>query len=75
MMDHRPTPQGDATMTPAQLTAWMDSLRLNTVKASQALGISRTTLSGYLAGKYPIPRVVGLACAALALNPKAIKGK
>ena len=40
-MDHRPTPQGDATMTPAQLTAWMDSLRLNTVKASQALGISR----------------------------------
>lgn len=52
-------------MTPATLVTWMERLHLNKSGAASALGISRNTLDGYLAGKYPIPKTVALACAAL----------
>lgn len=53
------------SVTPTTLTAWMQRLGFNKVQAAKALGISRSALDGYLSGKYPIPKLVALACAAL----------
>ncbi len=53
-------------MTPQSLTAWMTRLGLNKVQAASSLGIARSTLDRYLSGGAPIPKVVALACAALA---------
>lgn len=55
-------------MTPTQLKHWMDSLGFHKSGAASALGISRTTLDGYLAKKHPIPIYIELACEALSLR-------
>ena len=60
-------------MRPQSLSAWMESLGLNEVKASKSLGIARNTLRGYLAGKHPIPLYVELACEALSLRWQMLK--
>lgn len=53
-------------MTPASLTAWMARQKLNKVETAAALGIARTTLDRYLDGRTEIPKLVALACAAVA---------
>lgn len=53
-------------MTPATLAAWQARLSLNKVQAASMLGIARNTLDGYLNGSQPIPKYIGLACAAIA---------
>ena len=52
-------------MTPAEFRAWMVALDLNQSGASRRLGIARSTIADYLSGRYPIPLVVVLACAAV----------
>lgn len=53
-------------MTPASLAAWMARQKLNKVETAAALGIARTTLDRYLDGRTEIPKLVALACAAVA---------
>jgi transcriptional regulator with XRE-family HTH domain len=53
-------------MTPVELHAWMDGLLWDKKTAAARLGIARSTLDRYLNGQKPIPRLVALACAALA---------
>jgi DNA-binding XRE family transcriptional regulator len=55
-------------MTPASLTAWRARLKWTKVRAAKELGISRQSYADYEAGLRPIPRVVAIACAALALG-------
>lgn len=57
-------------MTPSTLHDWMMRLGLNKAGAASQLGIARTTLGRYLAGTYPIPLVVELACEALERRAK-----
>ena len=56
-------------MTPTELRNWMDGLLWDKQTAAARLGIARTTLNRYLDGEQPIPRVVELACSALANMP------
>jgi hypothetical protein len=48
----------------------MDGLLWDKQTAAARLGIARTTLNRYLDGEQPIPRVVELACYALAELPE-----
>ena len=57
-------------MTPSDLTAWRKRLGLNKIRAAEALGCDRGSLSAWEAGTYPIPVYIALACAALALGIK-----
>lgn len=53
-------------MTPASLTAWRQRLGLSKVAAAEALGCSRDALLKWEQGKYPVPRYIALAAAAIA---------
>lgn len=55
-------------MTPAAFRAWRRRMGWSQQAAANALGISRRTVINYEQGKPEPSRVVGLACAALALG-------
>ena len=57
-------------MTPTSFLTWRQQLGLNKAQAAKALGIARTTLDDYESGRYPVPPVVALACAALRMGIK-----
>lgn len=52
---------GDATPV-AEFTRWRERNGLSLADAAVALGITRRMVSYYEAGRYLIPRMVGLAC-------------
>ncbi len=52
---------GDATPV-AEFSAWRSRNRLSLSEAANALGITRRMVAYYEAGRYQIPRMVGLAC-------------
>jgi|GEM_PF-3170251 len=60
------TPRTDHEFTPADLTKWRESMALSQREAAKALGVARQSYSNYEAGKVPIPKLVALACQALA---------
>ena len=53
-------------MTPADLIAWRRRCGFRSwAAAALALGLSRSTLDRYRAGRWPIPLTVALACRAV----------
>lgn len=55
-------------MTPEEFIAWRKAAGLTQITAAEALELGRTTVQDYEKGKYPIPRTVALACAAIYHN-------
>ncbi|MEI9428661.1 helix-turn-helix domain-containing protein [Mesorhizobium sp. Cs1299R1N3] len=60
------TPRTHHEFTSANLVAWRDKLGISQREAAKALGIARQSYSNYEAGSVTIPKVVALACQALA---------
>lgn len=58
-------------MTPDDLRAWQQTQGYTYDTAAAALGVSRRTYAGWLAGTAAIPGPVPLACAALAAGLRA----
>ena len=61
-------------MTPAALKAWRKHLRLSQQAAADALGRSRAMYQRYETGQDPIPLMMELACAAIALGIRSYDG-
>jgi hypothetical protein len=62
----RELPWPDAVMTAADLKSWMKAEGLSLTGASDLLGLSRRTIAYYASGERAIPRVVFIACMAVA---------
>lgn len=58
--------QQEASMTPAEWTAWRKHLGITNAEAARRLGISKNMPAAYERGTRAIPIYVALACAALA---------
>jgi len=56
------------TVSAATLLAWRERMGFSAREACQQLGCSRGAWSVWESGKQPVPRYIGLACAALALG-------
>lgn len=63
-------PFADAVMTAEQLKRWMAELGFSLSSAALALGLSRRQVAAYASGEKSVPRLVFLACMALA-SPRA----
>lgn len=68
-------------MTPEQIKAWREHLKMTQAEAAKALGISPGSLVNYERGTrledgrlVIIPKTVELACAAVALGIKSYSG-
>lgn len=59
----QPPPQ--IWMTPDALFVWRMAHQLSKREAAAALGVARNTYRAYEMGKYPVPKYIALACAAL----------
>ncbi|MDQ3033225.1 MAG: DUF2442 domain-containing protein [Myxococcota bacterium] len=66
----RELPWPDAVMTAAEFKGWLKSERLSLTTASDLLGLSRRTIAYYASGERTIPRVVFIACMAVATARK-----
>ena len=55
-------------MTAQEFIAWREHLALNRREAAEALGVSQTTITAYERARSSVPRVVALACTAVANN-------
>lgn len=66
------TMKEDTALGPHTLLAWRERMGYSQREACSALGCSRGAWAGWETGKQsPIPRYIGLACAALALGMSA----
>ena len=59
-------PWPDAVMTAAEFKAWMRNENLSLASTAELLGLSRRTIAYYASGERKIPRVVFIACMAVA---------
>ena len=66
----RELPWSDAVMTPADFKHWMRAESLSLTTTAALLGLSRRTIAYYVSGERTIPRVVFLACMAVASSRK-----
>lgn len=55
-------------MTPQSLKRWRQERKLSKAEAADRLGLSRNTYARYEQPGAAIPRIVALACAALAFS-------
>lgn len=62
----RQMPWPDAVMTASEFKTWMTTQELSLTTASHLLGLSRRTIAYYASGERAIPRVVFIACMAVA---------
>jgi predicted transcriptional regulator len=53
-------------MKPESLTSWRQRMNWTKTRASAELGLSPNGIAGYESGRWPIPRYIALACAAIA---------
>lgn len=66
-----PTPPERKEPTAQTLIAWRERMGYSQRDACEELGCSRTALGQWEQGKQPVPRYIGLACAALAMGMPA----
>lgn len=57
--------------TAESLKIWRDRMGYSKVEAATELGCSRNAWARWEAGTMPVPRYIGLACAALAMGMPA----
>lgn len=62
--------QEDPRLTAQTLAAWRERMGYSQRDAADALGCSRGAWAGWENSVHPVPRYIGLACAALALGMK-----
>lgn len=55
-------------LTAQTLTAWRERMGYSKAEAAREVGCSRNAWAAWEDGKSPVPRYIGLACAALALG-------
>ena len=68
MGKHAPTPHQHTEPTADSLKAWRERMGYSQRDACEQLGCSRTAYGRWESGIQPVPRYIGLACAALAMG-------
>lgn len=56
------------------LQSWLERMGIGKAEAARRLGVSRTTLYGWLAGTVEIPAHVAFACTAIYHRPAGLDG-
>lgn len=52
-------------MTADDFRLWIETLGISNAEASRRLGLAPNTITAYTKGRWPVPRHVALACAAV----------